>query len=62
MQTRFSDKSFAATKIHAAKLESALVFIIGSPICFSGFPKLFLRFDTRAHSDHNYAYVTPVEG
>jgi hypothetical protein len=25
-------------------------------------PELILRFDSRAHSDDNYVYVTPVEG
>ncbi|MGC1090027.1 MAG: hypothetical protein WA894_16425, partial [Candidatus Acidiferrum sp.] len=27
----------------------------------SKFPELFLRFDSRADSDDNYVYVTPVE-
>src|ERR1700722_5133511 len=33
-----------------------------SPIRNCEFPELILRFDSRAHSDDNYAYVTPVEG
>jgi hypothetical protein len=59
MQTRFVQKSFAA--FMNSRLESA-PRILQFPNANCEFPELILRFDSRAHSDDNYAYVTPVEG